>query len=106
VSARSFEVEQTNKFSGSRNDPARMAANFAGVSGANDARNDIIIRGNSPMGLLWRLEDVDIPSPNHFASFGSTGGPVSMLNNNTLSKSDFMTSAFPSEYGNALGGRF
>ncbi len=106
VSARSFEVEQTNKFSGSRNDPARMAANFAGVSGANDARNDIIIRGNSPMGLLWRLEDVDIPSPNHFASFGSTGGPVSMLNNNTLSKSDFMTSAFPSEYGNALAGVF
>lgn len=106
VSARSFEVEQTNKFSGSRNDPARMASNFAGVSGANDARNDIIIRGNSPMGLLWRLEGIDIPSPNHFASFGSTGGPVSMLNNNTLSRSDFMTSAFPAEYGNALAGAF
>ncbi len=106
VSARSFEVEQTNKFSGSRNDPARMASNFAGVSGASDARNDIIIRGNSPMGLLWRLEGLDIPSPNHFASFGSTGGPVSMLNNNTLSRSDFMTSAFPAEYGNALAGAF
>lgn len=106
VSSRSFEVEQTNRFSGSRNDPARMASNFAGVSGANDARNDIIIRGNSPMGLLWRLEDIDIPSPNHFASFGSTGGPVSMLNNNTLARSDFMTSAFPAEYGNALAGAF
>jgi hypothetical protein len=55
VSARSFDVEQTSRFSGSRNDPARMASNFAGVSGANDARNDIIIRGNSPTGLLWRL---------------------------------------------------
>ncbi|MFN8310166.1 MAG: TonB-dependent receptor [Chitinophagales bacterium] len=106
VSARSFDVEQTNKFSGSRNDPARMASNFAGVSGANDARNDIIIRGNSPLGLLWRLEGVDIPSPNHFASFGSTGGPVSMLNNNTLMRSDFFTAAFPSEYGNALAGVF
>lgn len=104
VSAHSFNVEQTSKFSGSRNDPARMAANFAGVSGANDARNDIIIRGNSPMGVLWRLEGIDIPSPNHFASFGSTGGPVSMLNNNTLAKSDFITSAFPAEYGNALAG--
>lgn len=106
VSARSFDVELTNKFSGSRNDPARMATNFAGVSGANDARNDIIIRGNSPMGLLWRLEGIDIPSPNHFGGFGSTGGPVSMLNNNTLSRSDFMTAAFPAEYGNALAGVF
>ena len=106
VSARSFEVEETSRFSGSRNDPARMASNFAGVSGANDARNDIIIRGNSPTGLLWRLEDLDIPSPNHFASFGSSGGPVSMLNNNTLARSDFFTAAWPSEYGDALSGVF
>lgn len=106
ISARSFDVEQTSRFSGNRNDPSRMAANFAGVSGANDARNDIIIRGNSPMGMLWRLEGIDIPSPNHFAAFGSTGGPVSMLNNNTLSRGDFMTSAFPAEYGNALSGVF
>lgn len=106
ISARSFDVELTSRFSGNRNDPSRMASNFAGVSGANDARNDIIIRGNSPMGMLWRLEGIDIPSPNHFAGFGSTGGPVSMLNNNTLARGDFMTSAFPSEYGNALSGVF
>jgi hypothetical protein len=106
VSARSFDVELTSRFSGNRNDPARMASNFAGVSGANDARNDIIIRGNSPMGMLWRLEGIDIPSPNHFGGFGSTGGPVSMLNNNTLARGDFMTSAFPAEYGNALSGVF
>lgn len=106
VSARSFDVELTSRFSGNRNDPSRMASNFAGVSGANDARNDIIIRGNSPMGMLWRLEGIDIPSPNHFAGFGSTGGPVSMLNNNTISRGDFMTSAFPAEYGNALSGVF
>jgi hypothetical protein len=106
ISARSFDVELTSRFSGNRNDPSRMASNFAGVSGANDARNDIIIRGNSPMGMLWRLEGIDIPSPNHFGGFGSTGGPVSMLNNNTLSRGDFLTSAFPSEYGNALSGVF
>ncbi|MGI9541957.1 MAG: TonB-dependent receptor, partial [Cyclobacteriaceae bacterium] len=106
VSARSFNVEETTRYAGSRNDPARMAANFAGVSGANDSRNDIIIRGNSPAGVLWRLEGIDIPSPNHFSSFGSTGGPVSMLNNNLLSKSDFITAAFPANYGNALAGVF
>ncbi|MBK6774792.1 MAG: TonB-dependent receptor [Flavobacteriales bacterium] len=106
LSARTFDAAMAERFAGSRADPARMATNFAGVSGANDGRNDIIIRGNSPSGLLWRLEGVDIPSPNHFNSFGSTGGPVGMLNNNTLAKSDFMTSAFPATYGNAISGAF
>ncbi|MDD4384952.1 MAG: TonB-dependent receptor [Bacteroidales bacterium] len=106
VSARSFSVEETERYAGSRNDPARMAANFAGVVGVDDSRNDIIIRGNSPMGLLWRLEGVDIPSPNHWGMSGSTGGPVSMLNNTLLENSDFYTGAFPAEYGNALSGVF
>jgi hypothetical protein len=106
VSARSFTIEETSRYAGSRNDPARMAANYAGVSGANDSRNDIIIRGNSPQGVLWRLNGMDIPNPNHFGSLGSTGGPVGILNNNVLDNSDFMTGAFPSEYGNALAGVF
>ncbi len=106
VSARTFDLETTARFAGSRNDPARMASNFAGVSGANDGRNDIIIRGNSPIGLLWRLEGVNIPNPNHFGATGATGGPVSMLNNNLLARSDFMTAAFPAQYGNALAGVF
>jgi hypothetical protein len=106
VSARSFTVEETEKYAGSRGDVARMAMNFAGVSSANDQRNDIIIRGNSPTGLLWRLEDIDIPNPNHFAEGGTTGGPVGMLNNNVLENSDFFTGAFPAEYGNALSGVF
>lgn len=106
VSARTFSIEETQRYAGSRNDPARMAANFAGVSGANDSRNDIIIRGNSPLGILWRLNGVDIPNPNHFGTFGSTGGPVSMLNNNVLTNSDFLTGAFPADYGNALAGVF
>ncbi len=106
ISARSFTVEETEKYAGSRGDVSRMASNYAGVSFANDSRNDIIIRGNSPSGLLWRMEDVDIPNPNHFAENGTTGGPVSMLNNNDLRNSDFLTGAFPAEYGNALSGVF
>lgn len=106
VSARSFNIEETSRFAGSRNDLARMATNFAGVSGANDARNDIIIRGNSPAGLLWRLDGINIPNPNHFGALGASGGPVSLLNYNVLDKSDFLTSAFPAQYGNAVGGVF
>lgn len=106
VSARSFNIEDTRRFAGARNDPARMASNFAGVVGNDDSRNDIIIRGNSPLGVLWRLEGVDIPNPNHFGSLGSTGGPVGIINNNSLAKSDFLTGAFPAMYGNANAGVF
>lgn len=106
VSARSFTIEETSRYAGSIGDPSRMAANYAGISGANDSRNDVVIRGNSPMGLLWKLNGIDIPNPNHFGSFGSTGGPVSILNNNVLANSDFLTSAFPAEYGNAVAGVF
>lgn len=106
VSARVFSAEEAARYAGSRGDPARMAANFAGVSGANDSRNDIIIRGNSPLGILWRLNGLDVPNPNHFGSSGSTGGPISILNNNTLDNSDFMSGAFAADYGNATAGVF
>lgn len=106
VSARQLSTDEAFKYAGTRNDPSRMAQNFAGVSGSNDGRNDIIIRGNSPAGVLWRMDGIDIPNPNHFSTLGSTGGPVSILNINTLKNSDFLTSAFPSQYGNAIAGVF
>mgnify|MGYP001212094539 CR=1 FL=1 len=106
VSTRTFTVEETERFAGSLGDPARMVANYAGVMTQNDSRNDIIIRGNSPSGVMWRLEGIEIPNPNHFASLGTTGGPVSMVNNNLLMNSDFLTGAFPAEFGNALAGVF
>jgi len=106
VSSRSFTVEEVTRYSGGRNDVSRLVANFAGVSAANDSRNDIVIRGNSPVGVLWRLEGIPIPNPNHFSTLGTTGGPVSALNTNMLKNSDFLTSAFPAEYGNANAGVF
>ncbi len=106
VSVRQFSPEEVNRYAGGRSDVARLASNFAGVSTADDSRNDIVVRGNSPTGLLWRLEGIPIPSPNHFATFGTTGSPVSALNPNLLANSDFITSAFPAEYGNAIGGVF
>ncbi len=106
ISAQQFSVEETNRYPGSRMDPARMASNFAGVQGADDSRNDIIIRGNSPLGVVWKVEGIDIPNPSHFAISGSTGGPVSVLNNKLLGNSDFFMSAFPAEYGNSTSGVF
>ncbi|MCB9234524.1 MAG: TonB-dependent receptor [Bacteroidia bacterium] len=106
VSARKFSAEESQRYAASLNDPGRMASAFAGVQPSADGRNDIVIRGNSPSGLLWRMESVDIPNPNHFANPGGSGGGISMLSNFLLTDSDFLTGAFPSEYGNALGGVF
>lgn len=106
VSSRSFNPDDTKKFAGALGDPSRMAANFAGVISGNDSRNDIVVRGNSPNAMLWQMEGVNIPNPNHFGSGYNTGGPVSMLNANNIAKSDFFTSAFPAQYGNANGGVF
>jgi hypothetical protein len=106
LSAQQFSVDETNRYPGSRMDPARMASNFAGVNGADDSRNDIVVRGNSPLGVIYRVEGIDIPNPNHFAIAGSSGGPVSIINNKMLGNSDFFMSAFPAEYGNSTSGVF
>lgn len=106
VSGRSFTVDQTKRFAASVNDPARMALSFAGVATNDDGSNQIIIRGNSPKGMLWRMEGIEIPNPNHFAQEGASGGGISALSANVLGNSDFLTGAFPAEYGNATSGVF
>jgi hypothetical protein len=106
VSARSFTVEETNRYAASISDPARMALSFPGVSSTDDLSNELVIRGNSPKGMLWRLEGIEINNPNHFSDEGSSGGGVSMISANMLDNSDFYTGAFAAEYGNALSGVF
>lgn len=106
ASSRSFSVEDTKKYPVAVFDPARMAMNFPGVSANGDFGNEIVVRGNSPKGMLWRLEGIEIPSPNHFTSLGNGGGAISMLSSSTLGTSDFFTGAFPAEYGNASSGVF
>lgn len=105
VSARSFTPEETQRFAGSINDPGRMALSLPGAQiSTQDNENTIVVRANSPIGLSWRLEGVEIPNPNHFAEAGSSGGGISALSIYVLGASDFFTGAFPAEYGNALAG--
>ena len=106
TSAATFNVTQVDKYAGSLGDISRMAMNYAGVSGNDDSRNDIIVRGNNPSSILWVIDGAAIPSPNHYSSSGSSGGPVSMLNINTLSKSSFLSGAFPANFGNTTSAAF
>ncbi|HLL43569.1 MAG TPA: TonB-dependent receptor, partial [Segetibacter sp.] len=105
-SARSFSIDEVTRYAGGRNDPSKLVSNFAGVISNNDSRNDIVVRGNSPAGVLWRIEGLPAPNPNHFSTLGTTGGPVSALNTNALKTSDFYTGAFSAEYGNATAAVF
>jgi Carboxypeptidase regulatory-like domain/TonB-dependent Receptor Plug Domain len=106
VSARSINIQDTKRYPAAISDPARMVQNFAGVSAANDTSNEVVVRGNSPQNVLWRLEGVEIPNPNHFGATATGGGAVSMFSSTTLGNSDFYTGAFPAEFGNATSGVF
>ena len=106
VSGRSFTVEETKRFPISIGDPMRLASSYAGVVATDDGDNEIVIRGNTPRGILWRLEGVEIPSPNHFSEEGASSGGISMFSTQVISRSDFFTGAFAPEYGNATSGVF
>lgn len=106
MSARQVTVEETQQFAGSLDDPSRMVSAFAGVTNDPMGNNDIVVRGNSPMGILWKLEGIDIPNPNHFSNESTTGGPINALSSNMLANSDFYTGAFAPQYGNAISGIF
>ena len=106
LSARQVNMEEANRYAGGFDDPARLVSSYAGVASAV-GNNGIVIQGNSPKGLLWRMEGVQISNPNHFADYISLGGgAVTALSSQTMASSDFFTGAFPAEYGNALSGVF
>ena len=106
ASARMLSVEESSRYAGGFDDPARLVTAFAGVSGGMNS-NGIAIRGNSPLFLQWRLEGVEAVNPTHFSDMtGVGGGIITALSSQVLGNSDFFTGAFPAEYGNALSGVF
>lgn len=106
LSARMLSVEEAKRYAGGFDDPARLVSSFAGVS-SNVGNNAIVVRGNSPQALQWKLEGVEIPNPNHFADLSAFGGGgLTALSTQVLANSDFFSGAFPAEYNNALSGVF
>lgn len=107
ISARMMNMEEAHRYAGGFDDPARLASSFAGVASGYMEDNSITVRGNAPKGLIWHLEGVEIPNPNHFANMTVLGGGgITLFSSQMLTNSDFYTGAFPAEYGNALSGIF
>ena len=104
--ARMLSVEEASRYAGGMDDPARLVSSFAGIS-PSMSTNGISIHGNAPHLLQWKLENVEIPNPNHFADLSILGGGIlSGLSSLVLGNSDFFTGAFPAEYDNAVSGVF
>jgi hypothetical protein len=101
LSIHSITLEETKRFTGGMDDPARVVSSYAGVA-SSDASSDIIVRGNSPKYMQWRLDGAEISSPYHMDDQNSSFGALTALNNNLLATSDFYTGAFSSEYGDVI----
>ncbi|MBO6217580.1 MAG: TonB-dependent receptor [Prevotella sp.] len=101
-----LSMEEASRFAGGYNDPARLVMSFAGVSGEADG-SGLSIHGNAPERMQYRIEGVEVFTPNHFNDLWNAGyGLVSALNSNVIGNSDFFTSTFNANYNNALSGVF
>lgn len=101
-----LSVEEASRYAGGLDDPARLVTAFAGVAGSHD-NNGVSVHGGAPQSLVWRMEGVEVFAPNHFSdSYNFGGGSISALSANVLGNSDFLTGAYPAEYGNATGSIF
>lgn len=111
TSLNTITTEQIMRFPATFFDPARLAFSFAGVANTNDQANGMSVRGNTPESIQWKLEGVEIVNPNHLSNAGTfsdqptqTGGGTNILSAQMLGHMNFLTGAFPAEYGNALAG--
>jgi hypothetical protein len=87
---------------GANRDISRVVQILPGVATTVSFRNDILVRGGAPNENRFYLDGIEIPNINHFATQGSSGGPVGMINVNFIRDVDFYSGAFPANRGNAL----
>ncbi|GHE70926.1 collagen-binding protein [Roseivirga thermotolerans] len=105
LSIQKLSREEIATYPGGNNDIAKVVQSLPGVSGSvGGFRNDIIIRGGAPNENVYYLDGIEIPNINHFATQGSAGGPVGLLNVSFFEGVTLSTSAFAAQYDNALSG--
>lgn len=102
VSMRTLGIRDIEKSPGANRDISRVIQTLPGVSSAVAYRNDIIVRGGGPSENRFYLDGIEIPTLNHFATQGASGGPVGIINVDFVREADFYSAAFPVNYGNTL----
>jgi outer membrane receptor protein involved in Fe transport len=105
LSVQSLGAAEIANYPGSNNDVVRVAQTLPGVSpSVGGFRNDLIIRGGAPNENVYYLDGMEVPNINHFATQGSAGGPVGMINVSFISEVTLSSSAFGAQYDNPLSG--
>ena len=105
LSTQSLSAVEIATYPGGNNDVVQVAQSLPGVSpSVGGFRNDLIIRGGAPNETVYYLDGVEVPNINHFATQGSAGGPVGLLNVSFINDVTLSTSAFGSQYDNPLSG--
>ena len=104
MSVQTLSQQEIKSYPGGNNDIAKVVQALPGVSGSVGFRNDVIIRGGAPNENVYYLDGVEIPNINHFATQGSAGGPVGLLNVTFIEDVTLSTSAFNAKYDNVLSG--
>lgn len=102
LSRQSLGIAEIERNPGGNRDVLKVIQSLPGVASNPGFRNDIIIRGGSPVENKFYLDGIEVPVINHFQTQGSTGGPVGIINADLIRNVDFYTSAFQSNRGNAL----
>ena len=106
LSVNRIGIDEIKRNPGSNRDISKVIQSLPGVGSTVSFRNDILIRGGAPNENRFYIDGIEIPNINHFATQGSTGGPVGMLNPEMIRNVDFYASAFKASRGNALSSVF
>ncbi len=106
LSLRTIGVAEIQRNPGGNRDISKVIQTLPGVTSVSSFRNDLIIRGGAPNENRFFLDDVEVPTINHFATQGASGGPVGLINVNFIREVDFYSGAFPANRGNALSSVF
>ena len=102
VSLRTISSSEIYRNPGGNRDISNVIQILPGVASSSSFRNDIVVRGGAPNENRFYLDGIEVPNINHFATQGSSGGPVGMINVNFIREVDFYAGAFPANRGNAL----
>lgn len=106
ISVRSLNTNEIERYPGGNRDISRVIQSLPGVASTASFRNDIIIRGGAPNENKFFIEEIEVPVINHFATQGSSGGPVGILNVNLIKNVDVITGGFPANRMNSLSSFF
>mgnify|MGYP006273154517 FL=1 len=102
LSLRSIGTNEIKRYPGGNRDISKVIQSLPGLVNVSTFRNDILIRGGAPSENVFYIDDIEVPTINHFSTQGASGGPVGVINVDFIRNADLYTGAFPVNRGNAM----